>query len=279
MDATKVKAAEDKLKKAEEAEKKKNFEDLMKRRFFFNQGFEIYGGVAGLYDYGPTGCAIKNNILKLWRDHFILEEDMLEIATTCITPYPVFKASGHVDRFTDLMVKDLKTGTGHRADKLVEAFIEAKLEKKKAKPEEVKELESILTKVETFSIDQMHETIQKLGIKSPDTGNELGRPEPFNLMFATPIGPSGALQGFLRPETAQGIFVNFNRLNEFNGGRIPFASAQIGLGFRNEIAPRQGLYRVREFEMAEIEHFFDPKSTDHPKFKSVKDLELPLLTA
>jgi len=98
-------------------------------------------------------------------------------------------------------------------------------------------------------------------------------------MFATPIGPSGALQGFLRPETAQGIFVNFNRLNEFNGGRIPFASAQIGLGFRNEIAPRQGLYRVREFDMAEIEHFFDPKFTDHPKFKLVKDLQLPLLTA
>lgn len=75
------------------------------------------------------------------------------------------------------------------------------------------------------------------------------------------------------------MFVNFNRLNEFNGGRIPFAAAQIGLGFRNEIAPRNGLYRVREFDMAEIEHFFDPKRPEHPKFKYVKDLELPLLTA
>lgn len=260
-------------------ERRKYFEDLIKRRYFFNQGFEIYGGVAGLYDYGPPGCAIKNNLLRLWRDHFILEEDMLEISSTCITPYSVFKASGHVDRFTDLMVKDVKNGAGHRADKLIEAFIENRIAKKKLKPEEIKELEEIKQKVETFSAQQMHDIIQKLGIKSPDTGNELGFPEPFNLMFGTPIGPSGQLPGFLRPETAQGMFVNFNRLNEFNGGRIPFAAAQIGLGFRNEIAPRSGLYRVREFDMAEIEHFFDPKKPEHPKFKYVKDLKLPLLTA
>lgn len=75
------------------------------------------------------------------------------------------------------------------------------------------------------------------------------------------------------------MFVNFNKLNEFNGGRIPFAAAQIGLGFRNEIAPRNGLYRVREFDMAEIEHFFDPKRPEHPKFKYVKSLILPLLTS
>lgn len=98
-------------------------------------------------------------------------------------------------------------------------------------------------------------------------------------MFETHIGPSGHNRGFLKPETSQGIFLNFKRLLEYNNGRMPFASAQIGLGFRNEIAPRQGLLRVREFTMAEIEHFVDPNIKDHPKFNSVADLKLPLLSA
>lgn len=135
MDYTNI-ASQATFTEKELEERRKYFDDLIKRRYFFNQGFEIYGGVAGLYDYGPPGCAIKNNLLKLWRDHFILEEDMLEIASTCITPYSVFKASGHVDRFTDLMVKDVKNGTGHRADKLIEAFLDKKLAaKNKLKPE------------------------------------------------------------------------------------------------------------------------------------------------
>ena len=91
----------------------------------------------------------------------------------------------------------------------------------------------------------MADTFNALKIKAPETNNELTQPEPFNLMFKTSIGPDGKLVGFLRPETAQGIFVNFGKLLEYNGGRMPFASAQIGLGFRNEIAPRNGLLRVR----------------------------------
>jgi glycyl-tRNA synthetase len=98
-------------------------------------------------------------------------------------------------------------------------------------------------------------------------------------MFETQIGPSGNSRGFLRPETSQSIFLNFKRLLEYNNGRMPFASAQVGLGFRNEIAPRQGLLRVREFQMAEIEHFTDPNLKDHPKFFKVADLKLPLLSA
>jgi len=98
-------------------------------------------------------------------------------------------------------------------------------------------------------------------------------------MFKTEIGPSTNLVGYLRPETAQGMFVNFHKLVEFNGGRLPFAAAQIGLGFRNEIAPRNGLVRVREFQMAEIEHFVDPLNKNHPKFKSVAHIKLPLLSA
>ena len=96
-----------------------------------------------------------------------------------------------------------------------------------------------------YSRDEMEACIRKYDMKSPSTGNDVGEPIPFNLMFPTSIGPTGQLKGFLRPETAQGMFVNFKRLLEFNAGKLPFAAAQIGAGFRNEISPRQGLLRVR----------------------------------
>ena len=118
-----------------------------------------------------------------------------------------------------------------------------------------------------------------MNIKDPDTGNPLTPAVPFNLMFDTQIGPTGLFKGYLRPETAQGIFINFRRLIEFNNGRMPFAAAHVGLGFRNEISPRQGLLRVREFTMAEIEHFVDPQDKTHPKFMTVADVELPLWSA
>ena len=118
-----------------------------------------------------------------------------------------------------------------------------------------------------------------MNIKDPDTGNALSPAVPFNLMFDTQIGPTGLQKGYLRPETAQGMFINFRRLVEFNNGRLPFAAAQIGLGFRNEISPRQGLLRVREFTMAEIEHFVDPQDKSCAKFSSLGDIQLPLWTA
>ena len=154
------------------------------------------------------------------------------------------------------------------------------LEKDKGKisEEEKKKLEFIATQAGTMTKDQMGSTIKDLNIKNPDTGNDLTEPEEFNLMFKTSIGPSGLLTGYLRPETAQGIFVNFNKLLDFNGGKMPFAGAQIGLGFRNEIAPRSGLLRVREFEMAEIEHFVDPEDKKHPKYKNIKHYKLPLFS-
>ena len=117
-----------------------------------------------------------------------------------------------------------------------------------------------------------------LGIKAPETKNDLTAPYPFNLMFPTQIGPSGQQKGFLRPETAQGIFVNFRDLLYYNGGKLPFAAAQIGQSFRNEIAPRQGLLRVREFTQAEIEHFVHPEHKEHPRFGEVKDVELSLFS-
>eukprot|EP00455_Lapot_gusevi_P004261 TRINITY_DN1176_c0_g1_i1.p1 TRINITY_DN1176_c0_g1~~TRINITY_DN1176_c0_g1_i1.p1 ORF type:complete len:683 (-),score=282.08 TRINITY_DN1176_c0_g1_i1:70-2118(-) len=270
-------------REAEEAERKKlskfreDVEDLCKRRFIFTPSFEIYGGVGGLYDYGPIGTTLKENFLQLWRRHFVLEEDMLEIQTVCMTPEVVLKASGHVDRFTDLMVKDEKTGDCYRADKLLEAHIDKLLEEVTMTSARRAELQEIHNHAGTYNEAQMAQAFQSLGIVSPDSGNPLSDPFPYNLMFATSIGPTGRMRGFLRPETAQGIFTNFRRLLEANNNRMPFAAAQIGLAFRNEIAPRSGLLRVREFQMAEIEHFVNPDDKKHPKFDLVADIVLNLL--
>ena len=255
-------------------------ENVMKRRFFTAPAFEIYNGIAGLYDYGPTGCALKNNIENYWREHFILEESLLEISATCLTPEVVLKTSGHVDKFTDYAVKDVKTGQAFRCDKLIQEWItKEKNKKKKPSEEKLKELDELYQECDKFDEKQIDECIEKYKIKSLETGNDLSKSYKFNLMFETQIGPSGGLKGYLRPETAQGHFVNFKHLLEFNGGKIPFGSASIGLGFRNEIAPRSGLLRVREFTMAEIEYYVDPENKNHKKFDTIKHLKLPLWRA
>ncbi|GAB5585427.1 Glycine--tRNA ligase 1 [Umbelopsis nana] len=291
-------------------------EQLISRRFFYAPSFHIYGGVAGLYDYGPTGCALMNNIIQLWRNHFVLEEEMLEVDTTIMTPAEVLKTSGHVEKFTDWMCRDVKNGETFRADHLIEAVLEARLQgdkeakaaaagssqaeaatatdpaaakkankKKKSKvvavelkPEEKAAYEEILAKIDNYSGPELGEIIQKWAIKTPE-GNDLTTPQEFNLMFESSIGPTGHLKGYLRPETAQGQFLNFKKLLEFNNDKMPFASASIGRSLRNEISPRSGLLRVREFTLAEIEHFVDPENKDHPRFDDVKDIKLNLLPA
>ncbi|ODQ80369.1 hypothetical protein BABINDRAFT_171288 [Babjeviella inositovora NRRL Y-12698] len=282
-------------------------DSVLKRRFFFAPAFEIYGGVSGLYDYGPPGCALQANIVDTWRKHFILEEDMLEVDCTMLTPYEVLKTSGHVDKFADWMCRDLKTGEIFRADHLVEEVIEARLKgnkeargiieeaaeedaekkKRKKKVKEIKavkledsvveEYETILAKMDGFSGKELGDLMLKYAIGNPATGEPLEQPKEFNLMFETAIGPSGALKGYLRPETAQGQFLNFSKLLDFNNERMPFASASIGKSFRNEISPRSGLLRVREFLMAEIEHFVDPQDKSHASFHEVKDVTLRFL--
>ncbi|KAG0525541.1 hypothetical protein BDA96_06G065400 [Sorghum bicolor] len=248
--------------------------NTLERRLFFVPSFKIYGGVAGLYDYGPPGCAVKANVLAFWRQHFVLEEGMLEVDCPCVTPEVVLKASGHVDKFTDLMVKDEKTGNCYRADHLLKDFCKDKLEKDHTlSPEMVQEYNRVLAILDDLSAEQLGAKIKEYGIVAPDTKNPLSDPYPFNLMFQTSIGPSGLSPGYMRPETAQGIFVNFKDLYYYNGNKLPFAAAQIGQAFRNEISPRQGLLRVREFTLAEIEHFVDPEDKSHPKFGDVSDLE------
>lgn len=251
-------------------------EDLLKRRFFFVPSFEIYGGVAGLYDYGPSGCAMEANMINIWKSHFVLEEQMLEIRASLLTPHQVLKASGHVDRFADFMVKDVKTGDCFRADHLLEGHLEKLLADKKMDAEKRKEYESVIGQIDNYGMKELGDLISKYDAKAPVTGNDLSDPVEFNLMFTTSIGPSGLIPGYLRPETAQGIFVNFKRLLDANNGRLPFAAAQIGPAFRNEISPRSGLLRVREFTLAEIEHFVDPTDKSHPKFENVSSQKVTL---
>jgi len=253
-------------------------EDLLKRRFFYAPSFELYGGVAGLYDFGPLGCGMETNIMSIWRSHFVIQDQLLEVRCSQLTPHQVLKASGHTDRFTDVMVKDIKTNDCYRADHLLEGHLEKLMREKKCTAEKKEEYAGVLRQIDNMKKDELWENMQKYGVKAPDTNNELHDPQDFNLMFATSIGPSGLLAGFMRPETAQGIFLNFKRLLEYNNGRLPFGSAQVGCGFRNEIAPRAGLLRVREFLMAEIEYFVDPDVKEISGFKDVSDTKLVFLS-
>lgn len=278
----KKKALEDKelsLIATEEPFDRLKLEDLLKQKFFYDHSFAIYGGVQGLYDYGPMGCAIKSNLLSAWRQFFILEEQLLEVDCAILTPEVVLQASGHVERFTDFMVKDSANGECFRADHLIEAVLEAKRKNKKTTKEEAEAIGRILSQLDNYGAKELEDVIRKYDIKSPLTGNSVSEPQQFNLMFQTSIGPTGLNKGFLRPETAQGIFVNFQRLLHFNQGRLPFGAAQIGQAFRNEISPRAGLIRVREFTMAEIEFFVDPTLKDHPKFSEYAHLPLRLFSA
>uniref|UniRef100_A0A8W4F6B5 Glycyl-tRNA synthetase 1 n=1 Tax=Sus scrofa TaxID=9823 RepID=A0A8W4F6B5_PIG len=122
-------------------------EDTLKRRFFYDQAFAIYGGVSGLYDFGPVGCALKNNIIQTWRQHFIQEEQILEIDCTMLTPEPVLKTSGHVDKFADFMVKDVKNGECFRADHLLKAHLQKLMSDKKCSAEKKSEMESVLAQI------------------------------------------------------------------------------------------------------------------------------------
>ncbi|KAJ2532473.1 Glycine--tRNA ligase 1, mitochondrial [Coemansia sp. RSA 1935] len=284
-------------------------EQLLLSRFFFAPSFGIYDGVKGLYDYGPTGTALQQNIINLWRQHFVVEEDMLEVDCSIITPSKVLETSGHVAKFADWMCRDTGNNEVRRADHLVEEVLAARLvsdelarklaatsidgqapaktagKKNKKAPAPTKledavanEYRGILAKIDNYDGDGLGELIVKHDIRNPETGNSVSPPVAFNLMFQTSIGPAGTSKGFLRPETAQGQFMNFARLLEFNNQKMPFASAMVGRSFRNEISPRSGLLRVREFTMAEIEHYVDPTNKDHSRFDEVADIKLPLLT-
>jgi glycyl-tRNA synthetase len=223
---------------------------LCKRRGFLYPSYEIYGGVAGLYDYGPLGTAMRNNIVEIWRRLYTLGEGFVEIDSETIGPEVVFKASGHVDEFADKMVKCKVCEEAYRADHLIGD--------RHPNPGSLNE-------------EALDGLIREHGITCPACSGELSSVEEFNLMFKTVIGPGSGRVGYLRPETAQGIFVNFPSLYRYNREKLPLGVIQVGRGYRNEISPRQGVIRMREFNMMECELFVDPEDKGWPRFKDVKD--------
>jgi glycyl-tRNA synthetase len=231
---------------------------LAKRRGFIYQGSEIYGGLAGTWDYGPLGVALKNNIQNLWWKRFVLDrEDMYGMDAAILMNQNVWKASGHVDGFSDPLVEDTKTKKRYRADHLLEE-------------------NNIDPKGMTFT--EMDAVIKEKGIKSPD-GNALGEVRQFNMMFKTHIGANedeGAVS-YLRPETAQGMFVNFKNILDTFHPKLPFGMAQIGKAFRNEIAPRDFIFRVRELEQMEIEYFVKPTEWQ-AEFEAFQKSQVEFLT-
>jgi glycyl-tRNA synthetase len=210
---------------------------LSKRRGYLWPSFELYGGMRGFYDYGPMGAALKRNIERFWLRLWVGEEGMSELDSALINPREVFEASGHLEEFEDFVVQCADCKSNFRADHL---------------------LEGLHPNPDALSMEQLADELETQGVTCPECGGPISRPESFNLMFATRAGPGEGREAYLRPETAQGIFVNFNHLYRLGRERLPFGVAQLGRGFRNEISPRQGVIRLREFNMAEVEAFFHP---------------------
>ncbi|MBQ9689139.1 MAG: glycine--tRNA ligase [Candidatus Methanomethylophilaceae archaeon] len=229
---------------------------VIKRRGFIWPSFEMYGGVAGMYDYGPLGCALKNNIIEMWRSIYKGREGFVEIDSETVNPREVFKASGHLDNFADLITYCSKCQAPFRADHLVKDFYD---------------------NPDVLTPKQLEEAFVKHNIKCPDCGGDLGPVEEFNLMFRTNIGPGNARVGYMRPETAQGIFVNYANLYRYNRDKLPMGVIQTGRSYRNEIAPRQGMIRMREFNQMEVELFVDPDDKDWVRFPEIENGTLDLI--
>ncbi len=236
-----------------------NHEKMMNigaKRGFLWPSFEIYSGVSGFTDYGPLGATLKNNIMQKWRKQYTAGEGFYEIESPTVMPKEVLKASGHVDNFTDPMTKCEKCGEVFRADHIIE--------------------EVTGQDVESLPNEEMDQIVIKNNIKCPTCGGDLAKIWNYNLMFKTQIGAKGTKPGYMRPETAQGIFILFKRLSRFYRNKLPFGVVQLGKAYRNEISPRQGVIRLREFTQAECEIFLDPENKTNPKFKNITDEVLDL---
>ena len=220
------------------------------RGFFFKTAPSYPNAPAGFLDYGPLGVALKDRIVELWRRTIVKRDGMIEIDGAQILPRAVFEASGHLSSFTDPFVKCPKCGSVYRPDKLLEE------KTGKAVPEKLSDADydSLMTKA---------------GVRCSKCGSSLSGTTRFNMMFRIGIGPAGE-EAYLRPETCQSIFVDFPLLFKTQRAKLPIGIAQVGRSFRNEIAPRQGLLRLRELNQAEVEVFFNPKRTDSPRFEWAK---------
>lgn len=226
--------------------------NLSKQRGFVFPGSEIYGGLANTWDYGPLGVELKNNIKRAWWQKFIQESPYNVGLDSAILMNPkVWEASGHIGNFNDPMIDCKKCKTRHRADKLIEEALDAK---------------GIELVVDGLPFEKMFELIQEHDIVCPTCGAmDYTEIRQFNLMFKTSQGvtDSSANQIFLRPETAQGIFVNFKNVQRSMRKKVPFGIAQVGKSFRNEITPGNFTFRTREFEQMELEFFCKPGEDEH----------------
>jgi glycyl-tRNA synthetase len=231
--------------------------DLAKRRGFIWPTSECYGSVAGFIDYGPLGSMMKRRIEDVWREFYVVGEGYYEIECPTIGQEEIFIASGHVKGFSDKMCQCPHCREYLRADHVAEGEGIAG-----ASTMDAAELARLLS-----------------GLPCPACNEILGEVEvySFNLMFETSIGPGSQRKGYLRPETAQGMFTDFSRLLRFYRDRLPFGAVQIGKSYRNEISPRQGMIRLREFTQAEAEIFVHPEKKEHPRFSRYSGYRMPLL--
>jgi glycyl-tRNA synthetase len=227
---------------------------LSVRKGFIWPTADIYGGFGGFYDYGHLGAGLKRRWEDAWLGYFVRSEDNYYLVdTTNILPYRSLKASGHVDHFSDVLAKCSKCGESFRGDQLLE--------------------ESTGASAEGLSPEEIDSKLRELRLKCPDCGGDFDATEPFNMMIPLAVGPAGTDQGFLRPETAQGAYLNFKREFEALRRKIPMGLAIMGRAFRNEISPRQGTYRMREFIQAELQIFFDPEDEGFPGSMSPTDFD------
>jgi glycyl-tRNA synthetase len=226
---------------------------LAKRRGFIYQGSEIYGGLSGTWDYGPLGAVLKRNIENLWLEYFVDGwDDMYQIDTAILMNPKVWQASGHVDTFHDPLCEDIVNHKTYRTDHI---------------------LKDNGVKADDLSLSQMDNMIEDKKIKSPD-GNVLSKSKTFNMMFKTKVGPleDEKSVSYLRPETAQGMFTNYKNVLDSFYPDLPFGLAQVGRAFRNEISPRDFIFRVREFEIMEFEYFINPEAWEKHFEKWRKDI-------
>ncbi len=215
---------------------------IAKRRGIIFPSSEIYGGLSGFYDYGNIGVLLKRKVENFWREFFVKSEDnIFEIETSLLMPEKVWKASGHLNSFIDPLTQCRKCNSSYRADNLIE--------------------EITGEFVEGLTSDELTKKIKESKIRCPKCKGELGQVRIFNLMLSSNVGPVAGNVAYLRPETAQGIFVNFKNLVASARATLPFGIAQVGYSYRNEISPRQWVMRLREFRQMEIEYFFNPKKT------------------
>ncbi len=246
---------------------------LAKRRGFIYPGSEIYGGLANTYDYGPMGTELLRNIKNLWWKYFVQNRsDIVGLDASLISHHRIWEASGHVAGFADAMIDCKNCKARMRADHLIENFIEANADviarSTTIVSEEAisKKISSAVAKakVEGLSEKELSLLVEKLRIICPNCGKFNWTPiRKFNLLFPVQLGiveGEGGM-GYLRGETAQGIFINFRNVADSTRVRLPFGIAQLGKSFRNEITPGNSVFRTIEFEQGEIEYFFDPENT------------------